>query len=157
MSDNKQRKHKEKFSEFDLFSLPKQSVPHQLKFESDTPVSIYVNDEHMYTTIRGITIEISGKFTNDQQILMDLFSKGLYYKNLTKYVNFFNFLRSLRSARGKIKEKGLEIGYMLKDAIDGKIAGIKILENGTTVPLFKEDFTIPNNANDDTNNDATNI
>ena len=70
---------------------------------------------------------------------MDLFAKGIYYQNITRYENFLNFFRSLKCARGKIVEKGLEFAHVLKNAIDGNTAKITILKDGTIIEQSEAD------------------
>ena len=143
MHDRQRTKKNVKFYDFDLFKLPIKDTPHVIFFENEKPVVVDRQQNSMRTLVKSceIVIEKENSFSNDQLILMDLFSKGLYYENITKYENFTNFFRSLRSARKNKQEKGREFGYILRNAIDGKIGKIEILPDGSLIPSPPEPLT----------------
>ena len=137
------KKHKETFYDLDIFKLPVQDSPHILFFEKNKAVMVDRQQDSIKTTINSceILVKRNISFSHDQFILMDLFSKGIYYENISNYSNFFNFFRTLRSAREDIVKKCHEFALVLRDAIDGKIAKIEILPDGNITSSPPETLT----------------
>ena len=147
MHDRQRTKKNVKFYDFDLSKIEKQDDPHILFFERPNPVVVLKHDERMQVFVSGCIIEIGSPthLTHEQYILTDLFSKGLYYKNISKYKNFKTFLLSLKSFKENPDKRTKEFVETLKNAVDGKIEKIEISRTGKITTHETENLSVEEN------------
>ena len=155
MHDRQRTKKNVKFCDFDLFSNLEESKLHVLFFENPKPVIISKEDGHLLIAPADCIVEIKNNhnFSHEQKVLADLFSKGLYYKNITKYDKAPSLFLSIESVKSNPKTKTREFEKILKQALNKEIGKIEILESGEIVtypyePLNTEEIaeTIKNGS-----------
>jgi len=135
MRDRQRTTNTNEFYDYDLSKVPVQDEPHILFFDEQKPVVVFRSKNHMQVFVNDCIVEAeySLRQSHEQYILIDLFSKGLYYKNISKYKNFPSLFKSLKSTRSNPEKRTKEFADILKKAIDAQIGRIEILESGVIV------------------------
>ena len=143
MHDRQRTKKIVKFYDFDLSKVKEQDEPHILFFENSNPVVMTRTNEIIQICPGECIIEINNPthLSNDQLILMDLFAKGIYYKNLTYYKNLDGFIHALKYFKKDTDKRSKYFAQTLRDAIDGKLEKIEITKTGEFITYSSENIS----------------
>lgn len=127
----------EKFSDFDYLKLYKESdkkgLPITRFFENkDIAVICSIEENYVFVALKdvGVKIESPEKLTYDQFVLLNCITKSIYYEKITNFNDFYNYMRSARCARNRVRDKILEVARVIRKALDNEVETIEIKENG---------------------------
>lgn len=145
-----------KFKKFDIDDFYKKELLNNtykvVVFEKKSqPVGIGYTQNQIFLNLNKITIfaEFENHPTNDQMILLDFFSKCIYYNNISQYENLVPFFHALKDSRPSMADKIRECSNIVISALNKEFSCIQIFENGkikthkdNQLPLELENFDI---------------